>query len=719
MPLAHLPRSSWLGRPPRRAGRTADRRPAAALVCALSAIAALAAAPPAPAATGRTAAAQAAMVTTADEASTVKVSVNAGVGLGTIDEAAFGVNHALWDSHMNDPEVTGLLGEAGVGVMRYPGGSYGDIYHWKDHTAPGGYVAPHTTFDEFMSSVRTSGSQPMIIANYGTGTPQEAADWVRYANVTRSYGAKYWEIGNEIYGNGHYGSGWEADEHPDKSPREYARNVLSYAEAMKAVDPTIKIGAVLTTPGDWPDGIVGAGDSADWNHTVLSAVAGAIDFAIVHSYPGGATADEALDRTARLPGQLREVRRQIDRYAGERSSKIGIALTEVNSNVQMNSRPNGLFAADTYMTALENGVFNVDWWNVHNGPTKVETVDGDTDFNDFGLLSSGGCVGDVCQPAVNTPFHPYFGIKSLTKLGRPGDTMVASSTDSDQVSAHAVHRADGTVSVMLINKDPLNSHTADISYAGYTPTAQAPVMHRYGRGDTDVTRVAATAGGDPVLPPYSITTITVAPHAAAASVGAPGSPKTTAVGSSTATVSWAAPANGKAVRYEVYERLGSNAQLLATSTSTSATLHNLPPGSEHTVNVLSRDADGRLSRPSEPLTFATTAPRDSNCLVNYRVDSGWGNGFVATVTVSNVGDSPIDGWTLDFTWPSTGQTVQSFWNANVTSSGTRVHVTDNGANAKLAPRSGSTATFGFVGANDAANPSPTTFTLNGTVCRTA
>ena len=368
---------------------------------------------------------------------------------------------------------------------------------------------------------------------------------------------------------------------------------------------------------------------------------------------------------------------------------------------------------------MANGVFTVQWWNVHNGIGTVSTVAGQTDYGDFGLLSSGGCVGDVCQPAVNTPFHPYFGIKSLTKLGRPGDTMVASSTDSDQVSAHAVHRVDGTLSVMLINKDPLNSHTADISYAGYTPTAQAPVMHRYGRGDTDVTRVAATAGGNPVLPPYSITTISVAPHAAAASVGAPGAPKTTSVGSSTATVSWAAPANGKAVRYEVYERLGSNAQLLATSTSTSAMLHNLPPGSEHTVNVLARDAEGRLSRPSEPLTFATTAPRDSSCLVNYRVDSGWGNGFVATVTVSNVGDAPINGWTLDFTWPSTGQSVQSSWNANVTNSGTRVHVTDNGTNAELAPHGGSTATFGFVGANDGANPTPTTFTLNGTVCRTS
>ncbi|WP_284116964.1 cellulose binding domain-containing protein [Streptomyces fragilis] len=711
MPLAHRLTHGLLGR----AGlvRSGRRRPVAVLTCALATVAALPAAPPSPAAAG-----QAAEAATAD-AATVDVSVNAGIGLGTIDKAAFGVNTAIWDSHMNDPEVVDLMSDAGVKVMRYPGGSYGDIYHWKDHTAPGGYVAPGTSFDEFMGTVRATGGQPMIIANYGTGTPQEAADWVRYANVTKGYGAKYWEIGNEIYGNGHYGSGWEADDHADKSPREYARNVLAYAEAMKAVDPTIKIGAVLTTPGDWPDGITGEGDSADWNHTVLAAVAGTVDFVIVHSYPGGASADEALDRTTRLPGQLREVRRQIDRYAGERSSKIGIALTEVNSNTQMNSRPNGLFAADTYMTALENGVFNVDWWNTHNGPDKVSTVDGDTDFNDYGLLSSGGCVGDVCQPAVNTPFHPYFGLKSLTKLGTPGDTMVASSTTDDQVSAHAVRRADGTLSVMLINKDKDATHTARIGYAGFTPTTQAPVVHRYGRGDSDVTRVAATGGGVQELPPYSITTVTVSPHSAAASVGAPGAPKVTAVDSSTATLSWSAPSSGKAVRYEVYERLGTNAQLLATSTSTSATVRNLPPGSEHTVNVLARDADGRLSRPSEPLTFATTAPRDSSCLVTYRVDTGWGNGFVATVTVSNLADTAINGWTLDFAWPSTGQSVQSFWNAKLSSSGTRVHVTDNGQNAVLAPKGGSTATFGFVGANDGANPAPTTFTLNGTVCRTS
>ena len=106
--------------------------------------------------------------------------------------------------------------------MRYPGGSYADIYHWRDNTAPGGYVAPDTDFDHFMAGVQRAGAQAMVIANYGTGTPQEAADWVRYANVTKGYGVKYWEIGNELYGNGHYGATWEADNHADKSPAEYA-----------------------------------------------------------------------------------------------------------------------------------------------------------------------------------------------------------------------------------------------------------------------------------------------------------------------------------------------------------------------------------------------------------------------------------------------------------------------------------------------------------------
>jgi hypothetical protein len=140
--------------------------------------------------------------------STVNVTVNAGEGQGAIPATGYGLNSAVWDSQMNVPQVQGLLQQAGVRMLRYPGGSYGDIYHWQDNTAPGGYVAPGTDFDSFMGTVKKIGAQPILIANYGSGTPAEAAGWVQYANVTKGYGDKYWEIGNELYGNGYYGADW-------------------------------------------------------------------------------------------------------------------------------------------------------------------------------------------------------------------------------------------------------------------------------------------------------------------------------------------------------------------------------------------------------------------------------------------------------------------------------------------------------------------------------
>jgi len=39
-------------------------------------------------------------------------------------------------------------------------------------------------------------------------------------------------------------------------------------------------------------------------------------------------------------------------------------------------------------------------------------------------------------------------------------------------------------------------------------------------------------------------------------------------------------------------------------------------------------------------------------------------------------------------------------------------------NAYLAPNGGNTVNFGFVGNQTGANPSPASFTLNGTVCTT-
>jgi Cellulose binding domain len=446
--------------------------------------------------------------TPASAATSADVSVDAGRALASIPSSAFGMNVAVYDGYMNDSPVAGLLKGAGIGAVRYPGGSYADIYHWKTNTADGGYVAPNTDFDSYMSTVRSAGAQPIIIANYGSGTPQEAADWVRYANVTKGYGAKYWEIGNEVYGNGEYGSGWENDTHSSKSATTYAQNLVQYVTAMKAADPTIKIGAVLTTPGSWPDGITGPGDGADWNHTVMSIAGSKIDFVVVHWYPGGDSPADLLTKPQAQIGTITATLRSlIDQYAGANAANVGIAVTETNSTIDKDTHPAALFAPDDYLTWLENGAFNIDWWNLHNGSNGTTTVNGATDYNDEGVLSN----ASGSEPAAETPFAPYYGIQLMTRLGAPGDTLVRASSTQPLLTVHAVERSNGDVDLLFINKDPSNAYTANLSYSGFTPSSATPTVYTYAQNATSITSTTTGSATSQTIPAYSLVVVQLHP----------------------------------------------------------------------------------------------------------------------------------------------------------------------------------------------------------------
>jgi len=446
----------------------------------------------------------------------VSVSVDAALQLATLPATGVGVNIPVYDANMNAATTPGLLSTAGFNTVRYPGGSHSDVYHWKTGTAEAGaYVAPNTGFDAFMGTVRAAGAQPIITANYGSGTPQEAADWVRYANVTKGYGVKYWEIGNEVYGNGLYsnGNGWEYDTHSSKSATTYANNLLQYISAMKAADPGIRIGAVLTTPGGWPDGIVGPGDTMDWNHTVLSIAGSKIDFAIVHSYPTGTSPADLLTRPqAEIPKIAGTVRALINQYAGTNAPNVGIAVTESNAQNYRDTSPNGLFAPDDYLTWMENGAFNVDWWDLRNGVdcTNLTTVEGATEYNDYGMVSSGA----GCEPPLNTPFPAYYGTQMISRLGAPGDTLVKAASSSSLLSAHAVRRANGDVDVMLINKDPNNAATVNLSYTGFTPSGATPTVHSYLKNAHSIGTAQSGSPTAQTVPAYGITVVQMHPTSA-------------------------------------------------------------------------------------------------------------------------------------------------------------------------------------------------------------
>jgi hypothetical protein len=62
----------------------------------------------------------------------------------------------------------------------------------------------------------------------------------------------------------------------------------------------------------------------------------------------------------------------------------------------------------------------------HRAPRSA----GQTDYNDFGLFSSGTCLqdGTTCEPALNTPFAPYHAIDLVDTFADPGDQLIQVNT---------------------------------------------------------------------------------------------------------------------------------------------------------------------------------------------------------------------------------------------------------------------------------------------------
>ncbi len=127
--------------------------------------------------------------------------------------------------------------------------------------------------------------------------------------------------------------------------------------------------------------------------------------------------------------------------------------------------------------------------------------------------------------------------------------------------------------------------------------------------------------------------------------------------------------------------------------------------------------------PSNPPSSAPPSnPPSSNppqgsasCRVAYATNV-WNGGFTANVTVTNTGNSTVNGWTLAFALPS-GQSITSSWNAGVTTSGGSVNARNVDWNGSIPP--GGTASFGFQGTYSGSFAAPSTFTLNGSTCTRA
>ncbi|MBB2747347.1 UNVERIFIED_ORG: hypothetical protein FHR35_007226 [Microbispora rosea subsp. rosea] len=129
---------------------------------------------------------------------------------------------------------------------------------------------------------------------------------------------------------------------------------------------------------------------------------------------------------------------------------------------------------------------------------------------------------------------------------------------------------------------------------------------------------------------------------------------------------------------------------------------------------VARLAAATAAVPLAAAAFAVAAPAQAatGCAVTYTT-SDWQGGFTANITIQNLG-SAINGWTLTWTFPDSGQKVGQGWSATYSQSGQNVTAKNVDYDAAIA--TGASVGIGFNGTWTTSNPKPTTFKLNGVTC---
>lgn len=169
---------------------------------------------------------------------------------------------ALADERGFRRDVLDAMRALRIPILRYPGGCFSDEYHWRDGVGPrdqrprydeqfwtrqlnalnredlAGLIGPPESnafgTDEYLTLCAELGCQPYLNVNHGTGTPEEAAEWVAYCNRrSESPGeAKVVGVGNEVFGF------WETGH---CTGTEYGRHFLQFAERIREVDQGVKL----------------------------------------------------------------------------------------------------------------------------------------------------------------------------------------------------------------------------------------------------------------------------------------------------------------------------------------------------------------------------------------------------------------------------------------------------------------------------------------------
>jgi hypothetical protein len=417
---------------------------------------------------------------TVPAAASYTVTVDRSSIITKIPRSIFGNNSNLWMTQMvTEPSLMDHITTIHPHIVRFPGGSISDVFFWnaQPNTPPAdapvelvqsngtsvaagywfGKNTENWTFsvDNFYSMLQQTGNQGLITINYGyarygkSANPVAtaahlAADWVRYDNGR----TKYWEIGNENYGDWEAGYRIKLADNHDGQPEFltgalYAQHFRIFADSMRKaaleIGKTIYIGAVTSesAPQAW-----WTPTAANWNTGMLGNINNSPDYYIVHNYytpynTNSNAADILSTATVETVKMMNYVKQT---FQATGSTVKPIALDEWNifatGAKQAVSHINGVHADLLLGETIKNNFGMTARWDLANGWDNG---------NDHGMFNNGDEPGVVKWNPRPAFYHMYFFQKFL------GDRLISATSSTSDIVSYASSYSSGEVGVMMIN----------------------------------------------------------------------------------------------------------------------------------------------------------------------------------------------------------------------------------------------------------------------------
>jgi len=451
-------------------------------------------------------------------------------------------------------DVVAALKALHVPNVRWPGGCFADEYHWRNGVGPvdkrnvtlnpnwGGVIEPNTFgTNEFMDFIGQIGAEAYVSVNVGSGTPNEAADWLEYLTTAQPttleteraanghpapYKIAYLGIGNESWA---CGGNMTADYYLSQF-KIYSRFVRNYNPAQQQGDQQMM--KIAVGPGgseaewaDWTETIMKAYQSRPWSWDMNGLSMHSytvIKWPPAYASVGFAEAEysQILNKTLEMDDLIRKHAAIMDKYDPQK--KVALVVDEwgawyaplPDSNpgflIQQNSLRDGI------LTALNLNIFarHADRVRMANIAQMVNVL-------------QAMIMTDKERMIMTPTYHvfkmylPFQGASSIPVMFNAG-TYTNGNITLPRVDAIAARDTKGTLWLAVTNLDPNRPVEIDATIVGMNArslvgemmtAAKVDSVNTFDAPNTVIPKpVSATMQGGRLplrLPPKSVTVVSV------------------------------------------------------------------------------------------------------------------------------------------------------------------------------------------------------------------